>query len=96
MIEPQAMQDRGLQVMHMERILADVEAEVVGLAQRLSRLDAPPGHPHRIGLGMMVAAFAAAQCHRRFNHRRPAKFAPPDDQRFIKQAPAFEVHHQGR
>ena len=55
------MQDRGLQVVDVDRILDDVEAQVVGSAVGHPGLDAAAGHPHGEGLRMVIAAQAASQ-----------------------------------
>ena len=68
------------------------EAKLVGLADRLARLDAAAGQPHRVGLDMMVATERAAV----FAHRRAAELATPDDQRVVEQAAPLEVHDQRR
>ena len=45
-VDAQAVQDRGVQVVDVDRVLDDVVAEVVGLAVDDARLDAAAGHPH--------------------------------------------------
>ena len=46
MVEPQQMQDRGLDIMNMEGVVDGGEAELVGLAERDTRPDTGAGHPH--------------------------------------------------
>src|SRR5579859_5021284 len=46
MLQPQTMQERRLQIMDMNWIFIDVEAQVVRLTHRLTRLDSPAGHEH--------------------------------------------------
>ena len=55
-VEAEQVQHRGVQVVDVDLVLDDVEAELVGLAERDARLDAAAGQPHREGVGMMVAA----------------------------------------
>ena len=45
MVDAQAVQDRGVQVVDVDRVLDDVVAEVVGLAVDDARLDAAAGEP---------------------------------------------------
>ena len=45
-IQPQQMQDGGLEVMNVNRILNHMKAQVVGGAQGLARLDPAAGQPH--------------------------------------------------
>ena len=67
----------------------DVEAELVGLAERDARLDAAAGQPHREGVGVMVAAVVAA-----LHHRRAAEFAAPDDERVVEQPALLQIRDQ--
>src|SRR5579871_6880240 len=45
-VEAEQAQDRGVQVVDVDRILHRLEAELVGGAVDLAALDAPAGHPH--------------------------------------------------
>ena len=82
-IEAKAMQQRGVQVMDVDRIAGDVVAEVVGLAESLATADAAAGEPHAEAARVVIAAevgggqFALAV-------GRAAELAAPDDQRFIQ------------
>ena len=75
-----------MQVVDVDAVLDDVEAELVGLAERDARLDAAAGQPHGEGVGVMVAAVVAA-----LHHRRAAELAAPDDQRVVEQAALLQV-----
>ena len=55
-VEAEAVENRRLQVVYMNFIRGDVEAEFVGRAMRYARLDATASQPHREGIGMVVAA----------------------------------------
>ena len=59
-VEAQQVQQRGVQIVDVDAVFDDVEAEVVGSAEREARLDAAAGHPIGEGVGMMVAAVVAA------------------------------------
>src|SRR5262249_30221172 len=55
-IEAEQVQDRGVVVVDMHRILDDVPAQLVGPADDLAALDAAAGHPEAEGEGVVVAA----------------------------------------
>src|SRR5258706_1062912 len=50
------MQDRGVQIMHMDLVLHRVETKLVGPSVNDSRLDAAARHPNRVAVWMMVPA----------------------------------------
>ena len=45
-VDAQAMQDRGVQIVNVDRVFSDVVAEVVSGPVRDARLDSSAGHPH--------------------------------------------------
>ena len=55
-VDAQAVQDRGVQVVDVDGVVHDVVAEVVGLAERDAGLDAAAGHPDGEAAGVVVAA----------------------------------------
>src|SRR5581483_4917575 len=57
MIEPQAMQNRCLEIMDVHFIFDNIEAEVVGFTDRLAALYSAAGHPHTKCQRMMIASF---------------------------------------
>src|ERR1041384_6019412 len=59
-VEAQQMQDGGVQIVHVHLVLGYVETQLIGFAHHYARLDPAPRQPHREGVGMMVAAVAAA------------------------------------
>ena len=89
MVEAEQVQDRRVQVVDVDLILRDVEAELVGLADSDAGLHAAAGHPHGEGVRMMVAAVGAA-----LHHRRAAKLAAPDHQRVVEQAALLQILDQ--
>ena len=56
MLDPQATQHGGLQVMDMHWIFGDVITEVVGLTDDRACLHSAAGHPHREATGVMIAS----------------------------------------
>ena len=88
-VEAEQVQHRGVQVVDVDPVLDDVEAEVVGLAERDARLDPAAGQPHREGVRVVVAAVVAP-----LDHRRAAELAAPDDQRVVEQPALLQVLDQ--
>src|ERR1041385_2354993 len=90
MINPQAMQDSGVDVADVDRVFHNVVTEIVRFAMHHTALNAAARHPHRETTRMVVAPIiifgkSALAIH------GSAKFAAPDNQRFIQHAAAFEV-----
>ena len=78
-VEAQQVQDGGVQVVDVNPVARDVEAELVALAERDAGLDAAAGQPHCECVRMMVAAVVAAALH----HGRAAEFAAPNHERLV-------------
>ena len=55
-INAQAMQDRGIKIMDMNRILGHVIAKIIGLAINDSRLNTATRHPLGVTTGVMIAS----------------------------------------
>src|ERR1700733_1467171 len=55
-IETQQVQDRGMELVDVDRVFDDVVGEIVGLAVDRAGSRAAAGHPHGEAAGMMVAA----------------------------------------
>src|SRR5690606_35541495 len=64
MIEPEQVQDGGVQVVHMHLVRGRVESKVIRLTHGKTRFNSSPRHPHRKAVRMMVAPIAAALHHR--------------------------------
>src|SRR5439155_4968375 len=93
-INSQAMQDGGVHVVDVDRLLNDVVAEVVGLAVDDAGFDAAAGHPGREATRMVIAAVIVfGQLALAID--RSAKLAAPDNERVVQQAALFEVGDQG-
>src|SRR5262249_55005141 len=80
-IDAQEMQDGGLEVMDVNRVLGDVVTEVIGSAVSDAGLDATAGHPDREATRMMIPAIGLG-VHISLHEHGPAEFARPDNQRF--------------
>ena len=85
MVETELVQDRRLQVVNVNWILGDAETEFIGRAVLEAAFDSAAGHPHREGVGIVIAAQNFALGRAAFAERRPPKLAAPNDQRVFKQ-----------
>ena len=94
MVQAQQVQHGGLQVVDVDAVglFGRIEAQLVGLADRLAGLDAAAGQPHGVGFDVVVAADRAAH----LAHRRAAEFSAPDHQRLVEQPALLEVVEQSR
>ena len=96
-IQAEAIEQRGLQIVHVDLVFVDVQAEIVGLADDLPRLDAAARQPHAVRQGMMIAAGVVGLGRiADLAHRRAAEFAAPDHQRLIQQPALLQILDQRR
>src|SRR6185503_2874725 len=80
-IEPEQMQNGGMQVVHVHAVRGRVEAKLVGLAQSETRFHAAAGEPHREGAGVMISTIVTTA----LDHGSTAKFTAPNDEGVIEQ-----------
>ena len=89
MIDPQLMQQRGMQIVDVDRVLHYIETELVRLAMAGAGLDAATRHPEGETAPVVVTAVfltvGAA-----LGVTGPAEFAPEDDQGVVEQATPFK------
>ena len=85
------MQDRGVQVMEIDRVLDGVVTVVIGTAVLDPSLDATSSHPESESPRVVVAA-PSLRGH--FGARATTELAAPDDERLVEQAAAFQVREQ--
>src|SRR5258706_15366684 len=84
-VNPQQMQNRCVQVVHVHRFLSHLEAEIIGGAVDESAFDAAAGHPHREGERVVIAAVLyPVSAH--FDYRCAAEFGTADNQRDVEMA----------
>ena len=57
-VEAEAVEDSGLEVVDVDRVFFDPHAELVGLAHDLPAFDAAAGQPEGIGKRMVTAQFS--------------------------------------
>ena len=83
-VDAQAAQNRGVEVVNVDRIFDDIVAVIVGPAIADTGFDSSTGHPNRVAAPMMIAAVIVL-----FNFAlaidRAPEFAAPDYQRVIQQ-----------
>ena len=94
-VDAKELENGGLEVVDVDRVFGDVEAEVVGLAEGDAGLDAAAGHPHGEGLGVVVATVAAFEGGTGFYHGSASKFSAPDDQSVFEHAAFLEILDEG-
>ena len=88
------VEDRRVDVPDVDRVLDDVVAEVVGLAERDAGLDAGAGEPVDESARMVVAAVVGPR-QLALAVGGPAEFATPDHQRFVEQPAALQIANEG-
>src|SRR5262245_58175508 len=80
-IETEQVEERGLEIVDLDFVPGNAEAEFVGFAEYEPFFDARAGQENRKAIGIMVAAKDFAAGGAAFAKRSAAKFAAPDDQR---------------
>ena len=88
-IDSQKMEKRRLEVVNVNAVACDIEADIVALAIGHPRLNSSPGHPNRKSIRMMIAAPAFALFVVALQKRSTPEFAAPDDERIIKHPTLF-------
>ena len=93
-IEAQQVKDRRLQVVDVDRIFGDAEAEIVGGAEGEAALDAPAREPDGVGDRMVIAAQGSTDGGVVLNHGRATEFTAPDNKCFIEHAAILQIGDQ--
>src|SRR2546426_2711310 len=94
-VDPHLVEDGGVQVVDVDRILHDVVAVVIGLAVADPALDPSAGEPHGEAAAMVVAAVVVLG-ERPLAVDAPAELAAPDHQSLVEEASLLQVLDQGR
>ena len=89
-INPQLMQNGGVEVMNVVFLGGRTKSEFVRFAHEVAGLDAAAGEPHAEGVDVMIAP----RCGALLAHWRAAEFAAPNHQRVIEQPARLEVENQ--
>src|SRR5690606_13149821 len=94
-VQPQLMEDGGMEIVYMHRVLHNVVTKFVRFAINDAGFYAATGHPYTKAARMVIPAIIVMrQC--TLAVVCPSKFAAPDNQRFIEQAPLLQVGDQRR
>ena len=94
-IDAEAVQQRGVEIVDVDRIAGDVEAVVVRFAVGDTRTNASPGKPHCEAAAVVVAAVVFGGW-LPLSVDRATELTAPDDHRFVEQPASLEVRHEGR
>ena len=94
-VDAQAVENGGVQVVNVHRVLDNVVTEFVGVAVSDARLDPAAGEPDRETPRMVVAAVIFGG-QRALAIDRAAEFSAPDDQGVVKQPALLQVGDQCR
>ena len=95
MVETQAVEDRGVQVVDVDLVLHHIEAEIIGLSDDLASLDSPSGHPHAEGRSMMVPPELVGLRPAVLQEGGTAELTSPDDEGGVEESPLLEIFYQG-
>ena len=72
-IDPQQMQQRGVEIVYMHWVLDDIEAKFIGLAMHMARSDAASRQPHAVRAIVVITSVITA-----LDHGSSPKLATPD------------------
>ena len=92
-IDAEAVQDRSLEIVDMDGIFGDVEAELVGGPVDQTGFYSPAGHPDRERLSVVVTAVFVTS-RRPLCVRCPAELPAPDHERVLEQTALFEIENE--
>src|SRR5262249_38686171 len=91
-IQPELVQDRGVDVVNCQRVLDDRVADLVRLSERKAPLEATPGEDDAVAVDVMVPAADVGDARR---VGRAAHLAGPNHDGFVQQAALLQVLDQG-
>src|SRR5687767_9765863 len=94
-IDPQEVEHRGVEIVHVYAALVDVVAEVVGAAMDVAGFDPAAGHPDRKTARMMIAPVDAARS-AALRVDGAAELAAPDHQGVVEEPALGQIDHQRR
>ena len=87
-IEPELVQDGGVNVRHVVPVLGGMKPNLIRRAMHRPAPDPAPSQPHGEAKDVVVASVAALR------PRRPAELRGEHDQRLVEQAASFEIHQE--
>ena len=85
MIEPHQMQDGGMKVVQVHLVFDRIPTKFIGCTMDMPSSNPTTRETQGIAVGVMLSSISP------LTRRRSPEFAPPDDQRFIKQTTPFEI-----
>ena len=94
-IDPEAFQDRGIQIVNMNWILHDVVAVIIGRTITDPWLESTAGHPHGKAAAVMIATIIVVR-KRALRIDCTSELAPKNNQRIFEQSALFQIHHKRR
>ena len=89
-IDAEKVHESGVEIVNVDRVLDDVVAVLVGLADRRAGFDAAAGEPHAEAAGMMIATEVVA-AEFALGVVGATKFAAPDDKGVLQHAALFQI-----
>lgn len=94
-VDAQAVEQCGVQVVDVDGILGDVVAVVVRAAVSLPTFDAASGQPQTEAAWMVISSVVVLREVSLAIHRSP-KFSAPDNQRVFEKSSLFKVQNESR
>ena len=88
-IDPQQMQQRRVEVVHMDWILGDVEPQIVRGTMHVTSTHTGTREPYSEATIVMIATIAAT-----LHHGRAPELASPDDERILQQTTLLEILYE--
>src|SRR5688500_18627751 len=85
------MEQRGIEVVHMDRVLNDIETEFIGLTVHVTCLETAPRNPNAEATIVMVAAVIPS-----LHHGSAAEFTTTDYQGIFEQPALPEIPNECR
>src|SRR5690348_3850136 len=83
------MQQRGMEVVDVDRVRDDIETEFIGLTVNVPTPQSAAGQPEAEAAIVVVAAVIPP-----LHHGSPPELTPPDDDRVLEQSPFLEIRHE--
>ena len=96
MIQPQKMENRGLQIMDRNLITYDLETKLVRFPIHGPGFHTTPCHEHGKAIRIVVTSQGFAVRRTALAKRSTSKFSAPDHQGLIQEATLFKVTNQCR
>ncbi len=89
-VDSQAVQDRRIQIVDVDRVRGDVVTELIRFAVDDASFHAAAGQPDAKAARMMIPAVVGVR-ERSLRVHRAAEFAAPDDERVFEESPLLEI-----